>query len=227
MRNLSRFIPGEEIEAVSQWSFGSVGTDALALAAKVREEGEALGRQRDESSRREGYALGFEQGFEQGRAQAMAEGERKVSDYAQGQGKEAAQRFARLIASAEQQLGDSQQVMAKGVLELACALARQVLRHELSVNPNVLQPVIREALSVLAVDIKTATVRLHPQDLDVLQQVLANEFSGMALSLIADAAIEPGGCVVASAGTVIDGTLGTRWRRTVANLGLEEPWDAA
>jgi flagellar assembly protein FliH len=35
--------------------------------------------------------------------------------------------------------------MAQGVLELACELARQVLRHELSVNPNVVQPVIREA----------------------------------------------------------------------------------
>ena len=36
--------------------------------------------------------------------------------------------------------------MAQGMLELACELARQVLRHELSVNPNALQPVIREAL---------------------------------------------------------------------------------
>ncbi len=227
MRTLSRFIPGEEIEAASPWSFGSVDADGLLLAAKALEEQEALGRQRDESVRRDAYAQGFELGFEQGRAQAMANAERRVSAYVEGQGKDAAQRFAGLICSAERQLGDSQQIMAKGVLELACALARQVLRHELSVNPNVLQPVIREALSVLAVDIKTATVRLHPQDLDVMQGALATEFSGMSLSLIADAAVEPGGCVVASSGTVIDGTLGTRWRRTVANLGLDAPWEEA
>ena len=222
MRNLSRFIPGEEIEAVSQWSFGAVDSDALLLAAKGRDEQEVSSRLRDEAARQVGYA----QGFEQGRAQALVEAERKVRDYMAGQGQETAHRFARLIVSAEEQLGDSQQVLAKGVLELACALSRQVLRHELSVNPNVLQPVIREALQLQSFDTKSAVVRLHPQDVEVLQEALEKEFAGMSLALVADAAIKPGGCVVASAGTVIDGTLDTRWRRAVANLGLDESWEA-
>lgn len=226
MRNLSRFIPGEQIEAVSHWSFGSVDTDALLLAAKERDEQEARSRLRDEAARQEGYAQGFALGMEQGRAQTLAAAEQKVSDHLQGQGKEAALRFAGLIESAEEQLGQSQQVMAQGVLELACALAKQVLRQELSVNPNVLQPVIREALSVLAVDTKSAVVRLHPQDLDMLREALETEFAGMALALVGDAAIKPGGCMVASSGTVVDGTLDTRWRRAVANLGLAEPWEA-
>lgn len=221
MRTLSRFIPGEEIEAVSQWSFGSVDTDNLRLAAKAREEQEQLALARDELVRQEGFA----QGFAQGRARAAVEGEQKLRAYAEGQGKQAAQRFASLIADAQAQLAASQQVMAQGVLELACVLARQVLRQELSVNPNVLQPVIREALSVLAVDTKSATVRMHPQDVEVLQDALEAEFAGMSLALVADAAIQPGGCIVTSAGTVIDGTLQTRWRRAVANLGLQEPWE--
>jgi flagellar assembly protein FliH len=187
MRNISRFIPGEEIEAVSQWSFGAVDTDALRLAAKVRDEQEAMSLMRDEVVRREAYATGFEQG----RAHAMVEVEKRVREYADGQGKETAQRFTRLIESAEEQLGNSQQVMAQGVLQLACALARQVLRHELSVNPNVLQPVVREALSVLSVDTKSAIVRLHPQDVDVLQDALETEFAGMSLALVADANISP------------------------------------
>jgi len=221
MRTLSRFIPGEEIDAVSQWSFSAVDTDALRLAAKAREEQEVLQRARDEVVRQEAYAAGIAQG----RLLAMADADKRVRDYAEGQGQTAAQRFAQLIESAEQQLGASQQVMAQGVLELACALARQVLRQELSVNPNVLQPVIREALSVLAADTKSAIVRLHPVDMEVLQEALSSEFSGMALALVADATIKPGGCVIASAGTVVDGTLDTRWRRAVANLGLSSPWE--
>ncbi len=31
--------------------------------------------------------------------------------------------------------------------------------------------------------------------------------------------------VVAASGTVVDGTLDTRWRRAVANLGLASPWE--
>lgn len=226
MRNLSRFIPGEEIEAVSQWSFGSVDTDALLLAARERDEQESRSLLRDEAVRQQAFALGFAQGLEQGRTQTMAAAEQRVNDHVQGQGKDAAQRFASLIESAEDQLGQSQQVMAKGVLELACALARQVLRQELSVNPNVLQPVIREALAVLAVNVKSAIVRLHPQDLDMLREALETEFAGMSLALVADPTIKPGGCMVAASGTVVDGTLDTRWRRAVANLGLGEPWEA-
>jgi len=221
MRTLSRFIPGEEIDAVSQWSFGAVDSDTLLLAAKARDAADALRRERDDVVRQEGFA----EGLIQGRARTMADADQRVRDHAQGQGRESAQRFARLIESAEQQLGASQQVMAEGVLELACALARQVLRQELSVNPNVLQPVIREALSVLAVDSKAAIVRLHPVDVEVLQETLEAEFSGMSLTVVADVSIKPGGCVIASAGTVVDGTLDTRWRRSVANLGLSSPWE--
>jgi flagellar assembly protein FliH len=47
----------------------------------------------------------------------------------------------------------------------------------------------------------------------------------MALALVADASVKPGGCVVAASGTVVDGTLDTRWRRAVANLGLASPWE--
>ncbi|MBP6849997.1 MAG: flagellar assembly protein FliH [Rhodoferax sp.] len=222
MRNISRFIPGEEIDAVSQWNFGAVDTDARLLAAKAQDEQDALRRARDEVVRQEAFA----EGFAQGRARAMADADQRVRVYAQSQGEEAAQRFARLIESAEEQLGASQQTLAQGVLELACALARQVLRQELSVNPNVLQPVIREALSVLSVDNKSAIVRLNPVDMEVLQEALQTEFSGMALALVADTAVKPGGCVIVSSGTVVDGTLDTRWRRAVANLGLATPWDA-
>ena len=102
MRNLSRFIPGEEIEAVSQWSFGSVDTDALLLAARERDEQETRSRLRDEAVRQEAFALGMAQGLEQGRAQTLAAAEQRVHDHVRGQGKDAAQRFAGLIESSRQ-----------------------------------------------------------------------------------------------------------------------------
>ena len=126
---------------------------------------------------------------------------------------------------AHTQLDESQQVIAKGVLELACELARQVLRHELSSNPNALHPVIREALSVLATDCKAALVRLNPLDLDVLKDVLRQDFSGLSLTLLADANVARGGCLVEAAGTVVDGTMEKRWSRSVAKLGLESSWE--
>jgi flagellar assembly protein FliH len=115
--------------------------------------------------------------------------------------------------------------MAKGVLELACELARQVLRRELTVNPNALQPVVREALGLLTVDAKMAAVRMHPVDLDVFAEDLAREFPNLQLTLVPDASVTAGGCLVEAAGTVIDGTVERRWHKAVASLGLESSWE--
>ena len=216
----NRFIPGEELGAVVDWNFGAVDQASVRFAAKLKAQEAAEDQAKESVLRQSGYA----EGFAQGHAQATMEGNRRIDDYISSQGQETARGFGQLFESAQAQMAEAEQVMAKGVLELACELARQVLRHELSTNPSALQPVIREALGVLAVDSKAAVVRLHPQDLGVLDDVLRQEFAGLALTLLGDASITRGGCLVESAGTVVDGTLEKRWARAVASLGLESAW---
>ena len=220
-RTHSRFISGEDIGAAVGWDFGAVDQASVRFAAKVKAR-EMVEEQAKENEARQ---LGFADGYGQGHAQATLEGQRQINEYIQTQGQEAARHYGQLFESANTQIAESQQVMAKGVLELACELARQVLRHELSTNPNALQPVIREALGVLATDCKAALVRLNPLDLDVLEEVLRQEFSGLSLTLLADASVTRGGCLVEAAGTVVDGTLEKRWSRAVARLGLESSWE--
>jgi flagellar assembly protein FliH len=154
------------------------------------------------------------------------EGQRLIKEYADTQGKESAATFASLFDNVTEQLAQAEQVMAHGVLELACELARQVLRHELSTNPNALQPVVREALGMLAVDSKAAVVRLNPLDMEVLAEVLRQEFSNLALTLLPDATLARGGCLVESAGTVVDATVEKRWLRAVSSVGLGAPWES-
>ena len=224
-RTHSRFIPGEEVGAVTDWQFGAVDQSSLRFAAKLKAQEEAQAQAKESVLRQAGFDDGYSQGFAQGHAQATLEGQRQINEYIATQGQEAALQFGQLLESAQAQIAEQEQVMAKGVLELACELARQVLRHELSTNPNALQPVIREALGVLAIDSKAALVRLNPLDQDVLAEVLRTEFSGLSLTLLADTSIARGGCLVESAGTVVDGTLEKRWQRSVASLGLDSAWE--
>jgi flagellar assembly protein FliH len=221
MRNYTRFIPGEEVVDAAQWSFGAVDTAALALAAKARAKEEAKEQAAADMARQEGYA----QGLLDGRAQAMQEAQAQIAAFQASQGQEAARNFASLLIAADAQMGEAQQLMAQGVLELACEIARQILRQELSVNPDVLTPVIREALELLVADSKTAVVRLNPRDHEVIKAVLELEFPGVALALRADPRVSRGGCLVEAAGTVIDGSLEKRWARAVARLGLNLPWE--
>lgn len=219
--NHSRFIASDDIGAVIGVDFGAVDQASVRFAAKVKAREEAEERVRDGEARQ----IGFADGYAQGHAQATLEGHRQIAEYIETQGQDAARHYLQLFEASHAQIDESQQVMAKGVLELACELARQVLRHELSSNPNALQPVIREALGVLATDCKAALVRLNPLDLDVLEDVLRQEFKGLSLTLLGDAAITRGGCLVEAAGTVVDGTIEKRWGRTVAKLGLDSAWE--
>ena len=220
MRNYTRFIPGEEIDAVAQWRFGDVDAAAILLQEQSRE------REVDEQGkiqRQQGYA----EGFVQGRAQAMLEAQRQINEFISNQGQEAARQFATLLESARTQIDGAEQVAAQGVLDLACELARQVLRHEISTNPNVLLPVIREALGMLFADSRSVLVKLNPLDLDVLQDVLREEFPNVSLTLLADPSITKGGCLIESGGTVVDGKLEKRWSRAIGQLGRNLPWEVS
>jgi flagellar assembly protein FliH len=217
----SSFIPAEDVAEASSWNFDAVDKASLKFAAKVKAQAEEQDRARDEAARQAGHAEGFEQGY----AEAAQEGQRMLQEYMATQGQDAANHYAGLFASAQAQIEQSQQTLAKGVLELACELARQIVRRELSTNPHALQPVIREALGMLAVDTKMAAVRMNPVDLDVFAEDLQREFINLKITAVPDPTITAGGCLVEAAGTVIDGSVERRWHKAVASLGLESAWE--
>jgi flagellar assembly protein FliH len=214
MRNQSRFIPGEEIDAIAQWRFGNVNLDA---AAQIHSESGEETARHDESVRQLGYA----EGFVQGRAQAMIEAQHQINEFTQQQGQQAAQQWAKLFNATQAQLDTAEQLAAQAVLELACDLARQILRQEISSNPNALLPAIRESLGLLFADSRSIGIKLNPQDLEVLQPALKDEFPALSLSLMGDASLTRGGCLIESAGTVIDGRLEKRWARAIGQLGQD------
>jgi flagellar assembly protein FliH len=225
MRNYSRFIPGEEIEGCEQWRFGAIDTAAQLLEAQVKVREAAQSDAQVQALRHDSFQAGYADGLIQGRVQAEAELQQQMADFLAKQAQTSAQRLAEIFSAAQSELTRSRQVVAQGVLELACELARQVVRQELSVKPNVMLPVIREAVELLDNEHQSAVVRLHPSDLDLLEVPLTTELTGLPLVLRADPMLEPGGCVVESAGMVVDATLQKRWQRAVATLGLVSAWE--
>ena len=232
-RYSNKFIADEDIIAVTDWSFGAVDQASIRFAAKLKAQADAETQAKDSAEqakvdaiRQSGFTKGFEDGFAQGHAQATLEAQRQMADYIRREGQQAANHFTQLFGSAQEQISDSEQAIALGVLELACEVARQVVRRELSVNPNAVLPVVRESLAILLSDSKTAVIRMNPLDVDILADDLRQEFSNLALTLVTDATLTRGGCLAEAAGTVIDGTVERRWQRSVASLGLESNWES-
>lgn len=224
-RAYSSFIPAEKVEEAQTWDFGAVDKASLRFAAKLKAQAESEERTRNEAERQEGYNQGYSEGYAQGHAAATLEGQRQINDYIANEGQQAATQFLQMFQSAQGQLATMEQGIAQGALELACEIARQVLRQELATNPNALLPVVREAVGMLAADSKAAVVRLNPLDVEVFGDVLKAEFPSLALTLVPDGSVTRSGCLVEAAGTVIDGTLERRWHKAVASLGLESRWE--
>lgn len=228
MSNYTRFIPGEEIDTFKQWDFGAVNADALRLEAQkveaVATADQAKSDAEIEDARAVGHAAGYAEGFIQGQAQVRLEAQRQITDFIAQQGQDTAQKFVALFATAQAQLDDVEQVISQGVLTLACELARQVLRQELSVNPEALVPVVQEALGQLRADHKSAVIKLNPADCEVLADGAREGMAGMSITLVPDANVTPGGCLVEAAGTVVDGQLEKRWLQAVSALGQTLPW---
>ncbi len=217
MRYQTRFIPGEEIDKIAHWQFSGVDAACTIMKPQSPAIDEASS---SELNRQEGYA----QGFLEGRAQAMLEAKKSIDEFIRVQGQASAVQLAALIGDAQAQLDSAAQEMAQGVLELACELSRQVLRHEVSSNPQALLPVIREAMGVFIEDNRMTRIRLNPLDLDVLAPAVRDEFKHLALMLEADPLISRGGCVMESPVRVVDGQIEKRWLRVVGQLGLQIPW---
>lgn len=228
-RSYSRFIPSEEVGDFKQWKFAAVDGSDLVEPEPEPEPVAELPAELDEAAQQalvqQACDDAYAEGFAQGQAQTALEWQRRMDEYTAQQGQEAAQRMQSALQTLEASLIDMQQHMAQQVLELACDIARQVVRQELSVNPNALLPVVREAVGMLVTEGRPATVRLNPEDMEAMAQPLREEINAPGVQWMADAAVPAGGCMVESAGTVVDGSIDKRWQRAIASLGLQSPWD--
>ncbi len=156
-----------------------------------------------EEARKDGYAAGYEEGTARGRIEAM--------------------QFHGLVESLENSMTSLDQEVADEILALATELARQMVRQTLVVRPESVVDLIREAL--LQLPQAHALIHINPEDLSMAKDYLGEHLSHAGHRLIEDATITRGGVRIEAAGSQIDATVQTRWRRVMDNLSRSIPWD--
>ncbi|MBN9695654.1 MAG: flagellar assembly protein FliH [Zoogloea sp.] len=156
-----------------------------------------------EEARKDGYAAGYEEGTARGRIEAM--------------------QFHSLVESLEKSLTTLDQEVAEEILALSIELARQMVRHTLDAHPEALLETIREALQQLPHT--HAQIHVHPDDLAMTKEYLGEQFAQAGHRLVEDAGISRGGARIDAAGSQLDATVQTRWRRIMENLGRNMPWE--
>ncbi len=216
----SRFIPREEIDAVSSWSFSSMDSNLAPLEVSERAEPSVTEGPDLQAEREQAWAEGYAQGREQGERETRAALAEPLQQALQAN----ALRMGELLHGMADQLLSSEQKISRQLLELACDIARQVVRQELKVNTRQLRTVIGEALEMIVDDGLPATVRMHPDDLALMKDALVETLGENAPEFVADVTLTPGGCLVHTPSMAVDATVEKRWARAVGNLGLSVDW---
>ncbi|MDE2348364.1 MAG: flagellar assembly protein FliH [Gammaproteobacteria bacterium] len=142
----------------------------------------------------EAFAQGLAEGREAGRGEVRAQVERLSAMFY-----DLAKPFEALDDEVEREL-----------LELAMALARQIVRRELKAEPTQIIGIIRDAIAALPVAAREVRVHLHPEDAAVVRQNLAPTESERAWAIVEDPVMARGGCQVVTATSRIDARLEVR-----------------
>jgi flagellar assembly protein FliH len=215
----SRFIPREELSSFASWSFGDVSAGVApgpaASEAEAPVDPAELHAQQLRAARQSGYQDGYRDGL------VALEG------FKQSFAAQTTTQVGALVRSVGEQLDALQQEMARAIASTATALARQVLRSELATRPDCVSQVAEQALDALLLSARHIVVRVHPDDHALIAGHSAEAIAARGARLVADAQVARGGCRVESDIGLVDATIDERWRRAVASLGSDLPWQGA
>jgi len=212
----SRFIPREELSSFASWSFGDVSA-GVAPAPSTREaeaplDPAELHAQQLRAARQSGYQDGYRDGL------VALEG------FKQSFASQTTTQVGALVRSVGEQLDALQQEMARALAATATALARQVLRSELATRPECVTQVAEQALDALLLSARHIVLRVHPDDYALIALGSAEAIAARGARLVADPLVARGGCRLESDIGLVDASIDERWRRAVASLGSELPW---
>jgi len=209
-------LPKEQQTAYQRWEMSAFSNDHAeptsfrkSKAASAASSGisDAL-----ESVRKEAYTKGMQEGFAVGMA--------KAKEYA---AKEQAQ-FLTAASAFESALEAADQKVEEDILGLALSLARSMLKTKLDVDPEVILPVVRDAIHYLPNVQKPARIIVHPEDARILRSQLGEELSEQVWQIQEDHNIERGGCLVETGENQIDATNEVRWKRISDALAQSSNW---
>lgn len=213
----SRFIPREELSSFESWSFGDVSGARAPGAPRAEPEPAADPAEQQAHALRAARQSGYQEGYRDGLV--------ALEGFKQSFASQTTAQVGALVRSVGEQLDALQQEMARALATTAAALARQVLRSELAMRPEAVAAVAEQAIAALLPSARHVVLRVHPDDHALIAAHSADAIAARGARLVSDPQIARGGCRIESDIGLVDATTDERWRRAVAALGADMPWD--
>lgn len=217
-----RFIPKEELEGVQAWkpdALGGVSAAKPPLSAPAPVQPKAPPPPPPPDPR-EILAAARNAGYQDGLRDGMA----SADAFKQTHARQVATQLAALISSFDAAFQQLEAEMAERLQEAAVALARQIVRTELQQEPAHIAHIATEAVDALLLSARHVRVRVHPDDLPLVETGAADALASRGATLVPDAGVSRGGCLVESDIANVDALIENRWRQAASLLGSKRPY---
>jgi len=159
-----------------------------------------------EKIQKQAYEEAYTRGFREG----IANGQTQI--------REQVQHFIGLANMLEKPLKDAGDSVENELLTLCLAIARQIIRREISLDSGHIVAVIREAISVLPVSSQKMRVHLNPGDAGVVRTVLSDSSEEFSWKIVEDPMLSKGDCRIATEYSQVDATLDKRLAAIAAKI---------
>ncbi|MCM1129497.1 MAG: FliH/SctL family protein [Alistipes senegalensis] len=206
--------------------------DVHALIEGLRKEAREAGYR---AGMEEGLAKGLEEGrtrgYEEGLAKGLEEGTRRGEtegfEKGYGEGRLEGEEYARTLKAAAAgfaaDVARAHEAIAGDVLALALDFAKAMMKTALKVKPELLVPVVADAVRYLPSLQQPAVLYLNPADAAVVRKAMGEELEKAGMRL-AEEDVPRGSCRIETGSNQIDSSLATRWQRLTGSLGRESDW---
>jgi flagellar assembly protein FliH len=215
----SRFIPREELDSFAAWQPGAFGDAATTGMGPAGDEPAAPAAPDPAELLRAARQTGYHDGYRDGLA--------GLESFKQNFAQQTTAQLGALMEAFGAQLDALHNDMARTLAQSATSLARQIVRSELTMHPEHVAAVARDAVEALMQSARHLSVRVHPDDHPLVAQGAAEVLRARGARLLSDASVARGGCIVDSDLGIVDASIEARWRRGAAALGSEAPWSDA
>ncbi len=192
----------------------SLDTDGDSARILTVDEIEAMQKQAYDEAFAQGKLEGYQQGFDQG----LADGSKQAYDENSGSLHKKAAEFASLIESLCDPFKALDEEVERELVKLSIAIATQIIRREIKLDPGQVIASVRAAINVLPLSSQKIQLYLHPEDAELVRSALSLDEMSTAWGVVEDPLITRGGCKVDTDISHVNATVENRLAAVIATL---------
>lgn len=194
-----------EIDRYNEWV--SPDFSAQDIAAKGKRTG--LNKLPTADDIQNIYAQSQEEGFNKGYAEGLGKATKEIS--------ESKLLINNIVSHLEEPFSKLSDEVIDKLKEISITIARQIIRREISVDPNNVIAAVKKSMDLLSEGGSEYTIYLNSLDVPIVNEILLNNSSNN-ITLKEDPSITRGGCKIISGSSTVDATIEEQIRIITSNL---------